>query len=53
VSLYFGAQATTTNKLTFTFNFRIAQEILVRHVELPVAISSAATGGTDLTNLFS
>ncbi len=53
VSLYFGAQATTTPKLTFTFTFRIAQESLVRHVELPVAISSAATSGTDLTHLFS
>ncbi len=53
VSLYFGAQATTTQTLTFAFHFRIAQETLDRRVELPVAISSAATGGTDLTNLFS
>jgi hypothetical protein len=51
VSLYFGANATATQTLVFTFAFRIAQESLVRRVELPVAISSAATGGTDLTNL--
>lgn len=53
VSLYFAAHATTTPLLTFDFRFRLAQEILTRHVELPVAISSAAATGTDLTNLFS
>jgi hypothetical protein len=53
VSLYFAASATTTTLLVFDFRFRLAQEILTRRVELPVAISSAASTGTDLTNLLS
>ncbi|MDA1275863.1 MAG: hypothetical protein O2960_17750 [Verrucomicrobia bacterium] len=52
VSLYFGQSATSTQTLAFTFTFRIAQETLTRRIELPVMISSAAAGGTDLTNLF-
>jgi hypothetical protein len=52
VSLYFGQSATSTQTLAFSFNFRIAQETLTRRIELPVMISSAAAGGTDLTNLF-
>jgi hypothetical protein len=52
VSLYFGQSATSAQTLVFTFTFRIAQETLTRRIELPVMISSAAAGGTDLTNLF-
>jgi hypothetical protein len=51
MSLYFSAGATSLPTLTFEFHFRVAQEDLVRRVELPVAISSATTGGTDLTSL--
>lgn len=53
VSLYFAPAATTVALLTFEFQFRIAQETLNRRIELPVTISSAASTGTDLTNLFS
>lgn len=52
VTLYFSQSATSTQTLAFTFTFRIAQETLSRRIELPVMISSAAAGGTDLTNLF-
>jgi len=51
MSLYFAAGATAVSKLTFEFNFRVAQEALVRRVELPVTISSAASGGVDLSTL--
>jgi hypothetical protein len=51
VSLYFAPGAAAVPVLTFEFNFRLAQEMLVRHVELPVLISSAAAVGTDLTSL--
>ena len=51
MSLYFAARATAVPTLCFEFNFRIAQEALVRPVELPVTISSAVSGGTDLTTL--
>lgn len=53
VSLYFAAGATAVTTLSFDFSFRVAQETLVRRIELPVTISSAAAGGTDLTGLFS
>ena len=51
MSLYFATGATAVRKITFNFAFRVAQEPLVRRVELPVVISSAASGGTDLTSL--
>ena len=53
LSLYFAPIATSTTMLAFDFHFRLAQETLIRRVELPVAISSAASTGTDLTNLIS
>lgn len=53
VSLYFAPAATIILRLTFEFQFRVAQETLTRQIELPVVISSAASTGTDLTNLFS
>lgn len=53
VSLYFATDATAVTMLGFDFSFRLAQETLVKHIELPVTISSAAAGGTDLKNLFS
>jgi len=53
VSLYFAPAATTVPLLTFEFQFRIAQETLNRRVEVPVIVSSAASTGTDLTNLVS
>ncbi|MBV8216446.1 MAG: hypothetical protein JOZ08_24785 [Verrucomicrobia bacterium] len=51
MSLYFAAAATFVETLTFDFSFSVAQEALVRRVELPVIISSAASGGIDLTTL--
>lgn len=51
MSLYFSAGATAVSTLTFEFTFRVAQEHLSRRVDLPAVISSAASGGTDLTNL--
>jgi hypothetical protein len=51
VSLYFTASATATFTLTFEISFRVAQQSLVRRVEIPVLISSVTFGGTDLTTL--
>ncbi len=51
VSLYFTGAATAVTSLTFEISFCVAQESLVRRVDLPVLISSATSGGTDLTSL--
>lgn len=53
VSLYFSDSAVSVEKLTLSFDLRIGQDALPYSIELPVAITSATTGGIDLKNLLS
>jgi hypothetical protein len=53
LSLYFSDTALSTEKLAISFDLRIGEDALPQTIELPVAITSAITGGTDLKNLLS
>jgi hypothetical protein len=51
LSLYFADSALSIEKLILTFDLRIGQDALPQAIELPVAITSATSGGIDLRNL--
>jgi hypothetical protein len=51
VSLYFSNEATNVSAITFNLSFRIGQDLISQKIELPVKITSAASGGVDLKNL--
>lgn len=51
LSLYFADSALDAEKLTLSFDLRIGQDALPLSIDLPVAITSATSGGIDLKNL--
>jgi hypothetical protein len=53
LSLYFADSALSAEQLTLSFNLRIGQDTLSQAIVLPVAITSATSGGIDLRNLLS
>lgn len=51
VSLYFSNEAIGVSNIVFDLTFRVGQDAISQKIDLPVKISSAASGGIDLTKL--